>query len=88
MHRKGWIASALFAALCLAGITTLLSQADLEGRFAPAPATTQRTMLDPPQTSDGDYGRLVPSSLREGAEVQARKQGTLPTGDRRTLRLR
>lgn len=92
MQRNTWIASALFIAMCLGGITTLVSQS---GRIPQGAAETEaigrdatRASLDPGPGSSGEFGELLPLGLRRGREMEAEARGAADAPRPPVLRLR
>jgi hypothetical protein len=87
-RRNGNTASAIFAALCTAGIVTLCSQAS----FIPSEETTEErptargTAYDVGERRDPLWGELVPASLERGAEIQLGPAA--PASSRASKRLR
>ncbi len=88
MQRKGWIASALFAAMCLAGVTTLLMQEGASGTSIPVGSGGGTTALDPAAARGLGFGEVVPLSLRKGAELQAEVSRKETADAGKILRLR
>lgn len=70
MERRAWIASALFAALCAGGITTMLSQAPAAGAGRRA-LPSAGTALDPAGKPAGAFADIVPLGLEKGLQAQA-----------------
>jgi hypothetical protein len=87
MPRRGWIATALLAAMCLGGITTLVSQAgysDALDRELRGP----RASLDPSEHSGRTVGDFSKEGLHAGAEIQTSVSEDRPSEDGKILRLR
>ena len=74
MRRKGNIASALFSAICAAGVLTLFSQVNLTPTADSATESASTTSLNPGDTSSKDFGDLMPAALKEGAGLQATRE--------------
>jgi hypothetical protein len=87
MRRNGWIASVLFATLCLGGMATLVSQADYAIPTA-APAGERRWTMDPAPNPTRALEDIVPLGLSTGAEVQTSPATEPGKGSGRVLRLR
>ena len=86
MQKKGWLASMLFSAFCLAGIITLASQANItRGQVS---AKGQRTTLDPGKGASQDFGGVVPAALKKSAAIQAASRKDEPKPERQILHLR
>lgn len=85
MRRNTWIASTLFVALCLGGITTMLSQSSI-GAGASAETGDLRRSLDPGSSTSTEFGELVPLGIRRGAELKPRGSTAAPKAP--VLRLR
>lgn len=85
MGFRGWIATCLFSALCVAGMGTLISQASL-GPTGDAGETTRRTSLDPAADEGKRIAEIVPASLESGTAIQSRTPSAKPRGP--ILRLR
>ena len=71
MERKAWVATSLLAAFCLAGITTLVSQAHYPRPALGASGSTQRTSLDPGNSTGAEVRELLPTGLDKGTGGQA-----------------
>lgn len=85
MQRNTWIASTLFVALCLGGMTTMLSQSSM-GPGASAETSDRRRTLDPGSSTSPEFGELVPLGIRRGAELKPRGGTEAPKAP--VLRLR
>jgi hypothetical protein len=92
MQRNTWIASALFIAMCVGGVTTLVSQASLASRrTADGDGDRTRagwTSLDPGRSESGEFGELLPLGLRRGREMELRARGGGDAPKAPVLRLR
>lgn len=87
MPRRGWIATAMLAALCFAGITTLVSQTGYSG--APErEGRDRRASLDPGEGSGDTLGDLAEHGLRAGAEIQSSVAAEEAPSRGKILRLR
>ena len=94
LERTGRTALMLFAALSLAGVLTLFSQAGTRGRAGRGDASTGWTALDPGRGDAGALEKLLPAAIEEGAspptELPA-EHGASPARNRapgKVLRLR
>jgi len=91
MRRKGSIASALFSAICAAGVLTLFSQVSrtpIADSATESVGSTSLNPLNPDDTPSKDFGDLVPAALKEGAGLQAASEKKKPGDANRRLRLR
>jgi hypothetical protein len=88
MIRKGNLASALFSAICAAGVLTLFSQVKLTPIAESATDSVHATSLNPGDTPSKDFGDLVPAALKEGAGLQAAREKKNPGHASTRLRLR
>jgi hypothetical protein len=86
MGLRGWIATILFAAMCVAGMGTLVSQTSLDGSARDAGERARRTALDPAANEGKRVAEIIPLSLEAGAALQSRTPPAKPRGP--ILRLR
>ena len=87
MRRKGNVASALFSAICTAGVLTLFSQVNLTPTASSAAGGGSTTSLNPGDTPSKDFGGLMPAALKEGAVLQVTREKKAVNSNGR-LRLR
>jgi hypothetical protein len=66
---RGAGAVGMFAFLCLAGILTLFSQASLRAPAAHGGAGGEWTSLNPGTTGTRGLGRLLPTTVEQGARL-------------------
>ena len=88
MERKAWVATSLLAAFCLAGITTLVSQANFPRAALGSSDRTPRTSLDPGNSTGEEVRELLPLGLEKGTEVHLATDKEDDEADEPILRLR
>jgi hypothetical protein len=88
MERKAWVATSLFAAFCLAGITTLVSQANFPKPALGSTGPGARGSLDPGSSTGEEVRELLPLGLEAGARAHEGAEKEPPAPDGPILRLR